>query len=106
MIDRSGGGDFLVIRTSGTDAYNNDVFDLTTPDGLRADSVATLIVTSRAASFDPFVVRTIRSAEALWIAGGDQACTSPCGAGRRSPTRSTTWWPAGCRSAARARAWP
>src|SRR4051794_36261423 len=25
MIDRSGGGDFLVIRTSGTDAYNRDL---------------------------------------------------------------------------------
>ncbi|AGA25457.1 cyanophycinase [Singulisphaera acidiphila] len=73
MIDRSGGGDFLVIRTSGTDAYNKDIFDITTPRGQRADSVATLIVTSRAASFDPFVARTIRSAEALWIAGGDQA---------------------------------
>ena len=73
MIDRSGGGDFLVIRTSGTDAYNKDLFNMTTPRGGRADSVATLIVTSRAASFDPFVARTIRSAEALWIAGGDQA---------------------------------
>ena len=73
MIDRSGGGDFLVLRTSGTDAYNDDVFDMTTPRGRRADSVATLIVASRAASVDPFVARTIRSAEALWIAGGDQA---------------------------------
>jgi len=73
MIDRSGGGDFLVIRTSGTDAYNRDIFDMVTPLGRRADSVATLIVTSRAASFDPFVARTIRSAEALWIAGGDQS---------------------------------
>jgi cyanophycinase-like exopeptidase len=73
MIGRSGGGDFLVIRTTGTDAYNNDIYDLTAPGGMRADSVATLIVTSRAAAFDPFVARTIRSAEALWIAGGDQA---------------------------------
>lgn len=73
MIDRSGGGDFLVIRTSGTDAYNQDIFNVTTPRGVQANSVATLIVTTRAGSFDPFVARTIRAAEALWIAGGNQA---------------------------------
>jgi cyanophycinase len=73
MIDRSGGGDFLVLRTSGTDAYNDDVFDLVATSGRCADSVATLIVSTRAASFDPFVVATIRSAEALWLAGGDQS---------------------------------
>ncbi len=74
MIDRSGGGDFLVIRTSGTDAYNQDIFNITTPHGVQANSVATLIVTTREGSlFDPFVARTIRAAEALWIAGGNQA---------------------------------
>ena len=37
------------------------------------DSVETLIVDSRAAAFDPYVVATVRNAEALFIAGGDQA---------------------------------
>ena len=37
------------------------------------DSVETLIVDSRAAAFDPYVVETVRNAEALFIAGGDQA---------------------------------
>ncbi len=73
MIQRSGGGDFLVIRTSGTDAYNPDIHAMRAANGLRADSAATLIVRTRQAAFDPFVIQTIRNAEALWLAGGDQA---------------------------------
>ena len=73
MIERSGGGDFVVIRAAGTDGYNPYVAGLVTHDGLRADSVETLIIPSRAAASDPFVAETIRHAEALWIAGGDQS---------------------------------
>lgn len=73
MIERSGGGDFLVLRTSGTDAYNAYLYDMTTSGGVKPDSVATLIVGSRAAAFDPFVLDAIARAEAVWIAGGDQA---------------------------------
>lgn len=73
MVERSGGGDFVVLRTTGTDAYNEYIYELGTPEGTYPDSVATLILTSRAASFDPFVLATIRQAEAIWIAGGDQA---------------------------------
>jgi cyanophycinase-like exopeptidase len=73
MIERSGGGDFVVLRTTGSDAYNDYIFNMQSLDGQRCDSAATLIITSRAASFDPFVIETIRGAEALWLAGGDQA---------------------------------
>ncbi len=73
MIDRSGGGDFVVIRVAGTDAYNADIFNLAAPGGLRPDSVATLVIPSRDVASDPFVIETIRNAEALWIAGGDQS---------------------------------
>jgi cyanophycinase len=69
MCERSGGGDFLVIRASGTDAYNPYIRELC-PNG---NSVATLIVPTRAAASDPFVANAIAAAEALWIAGGDQA---------------------------------
>lgn len=68
MGARSGGGDFVVIRASGTDAYNPYIFGLCS-----CDSVATIIFKNRNASFDPFVINTIRSAEALFIAGGDQS---------------------------------
>lgn len=73
MIDRSGGGDFLVLRTSGTEAYNPYLYEMTTRTGIRANSVATLIIPSREAAFDPFVLDAIAHAEVLWIAGGDQA---------------------------------
>jgi cyanophycinase len=67
MINKSGGGDFVVIRATGTDAYNPYIFELGT-----VDSVETVIIKSRAAASDPFVVDKIRNAEALFIAGGDQ----------------------------------
>src|SRR3954470_5621577 len=68
MCNKSGGGDFLVLRASGTDAYNEYIAGL-----CHQNSVATLVIPSREAAMDPFVATTIRNAEALFIAGGDQA---------------------------------
>jgi cyanophycinase len=68
MSDRAGGGDFVVIRASGADGYNQYVFDLG-----NFDSVETLVLKNRAASSDPFVLTRISNAEALFIAGGDQS---------------------------------
>jgi cyanophycinase len=69
MCGRSGNGDFLVIRATGTDAYNPYIQQLCPNE----NSVATLIIPNRTAASDPFVVSTIQNAEALWIAGGDQS---------------------------------
>jgi len=69
MCGRSGGGDFLVIRATGTDAYNPYLQQLCPNE----NSVATLIIPNRTAANDPFVISTMQSAEALWIAGGDQS---------------------------------
>src|SRR5437899_353229 len=69
MCQRSGGGDFLVIRATGTDAYNPYIQQLCPGES----SVATLIIPNRAAASDPFVVSTIQNAETLFIAGGNQA---------------------------------
>lgn len=69
MCQRSGGGDFLVIRATGTDAYNPYIQQLCP----NINSVATLIIPNRTAASDPFVIATIQHAEALWIAGGDQS---------------------------------
>src|SRR5260370_28306735 len=63
MCQRSGGGDFLVIRATGTDAYNPYIQQLCPGE----NSVATLIIPNRAAASDPFVVSTIQNAEALFI---------------------------------------
>lgn len=68
MIQRSGGGDFVVLRASGRDAYNPYIRNLG-----KVDSVETLIIKSRKAASAAFVVEKIRNAEALFIAGGDQA---------------------------------
>lgn len=67
MMEKSGGGDFVVLRASGTDAYNTFIAGLG-----KVDSVETLIIKTRAAASDPFVVGKIRNAEAVFIAGGDQ----------------------------------
>src|SRR4029078_8613503 len=69
MCQRSGNGDFLVIRAAGTDAYNPYIQQLCPNE----NSVATLIIPTLAAASDPFVISTIQNSEALWIAGGDQS---------------------------------
>jgi cyanophycinase len=69
MCQRSGNGDFLVIRATGTDAYNPYIQQLCPNE----NSVATLIIPNAAAANDPDVASIIQHAEALFIAGGDQS---------------------------------
>lgn len=64
----SGGGDFVVIRFGGTDAYNPYILSL-----CNCDSVETIMWKNKNASTDPVVINKIRNAEALFIAGGDQS---------------------------------
>jgi cyanophycinase len=68
LIQQSGGGDFVVIRASGTDAYNPYLYN----DLGGIDSAETLIITQSRGAFDPFVFDKILSAEALFLAGGNQ----------------------------------
>jgi cyanophycinase-like exopeptidase len=63
-----GGGDFVVLRASGADDYNQYIFDL-----CGCDSVETFVFDKSAGTTDPFVLQTIRNAEAVFIAGGDQS---------------------------------
>lgn len=68
MINRSGGGDVVIVRASGTAAYNEYV------DGLGSvNSVETLLINSRQLADDENVAKIIREAEMLFIAGGDQS---------------------------------
>src|SRR6185503_5120378 len=69
MCQRAGGGDFLVIRTTGTDAYNPYIQQLCP----QMDSVETIIITSITGANSAYVSTQIQNAEALWIAGGDQS---------------------------------
>src|SRR5215475_696078 len=68
LCQRSGGGDFLILRATGTDDYNPYVRDL-----CHVNSVATIVIPNKAAATDPFVANAISKAEAVFISGGDQA---------------------------------
>lgn len=69
MGSRAGGGDFLVLRATGTDAYNTYI-DRLVPS---LDSVATLIIPDRATAMNSDVAAIINRAEAIFLAGGDQS---------------------------------
>jgi len=68
LCQKANGGDFLVLRASGDDDYNDYIFKLG-----KLNSVATLILPDRASAEDPAVVEIMKKAEVLFISGGDQA---------------------------------
>jgi cyanophycinase-like exopeptidase len=68
LCEKAHGGDFLVLRARGDNEYNSYVNGL-----CHLNSVATLVIPSREAAQDPEAARIIRQAEAVFIAGGDQA---------------------------------
>jgi cyanophycinase len=68
LCDRADGGDFLILRATGTDAYNPYIRGL-----CQLNSVATLIIPDRQSAQDAFVAAAIANAAAIFIAGGDQA---------------------------------
>jgi cyanophycinase-like exopeptidase len=68
MGEFAGGGDFVVLRASGADDYNDYIFSL-----CNCDSVETIVFSGRDAAFDSFVLGRLRAAEAIFIAGGDQS---------------------------------
>jgi cyanophycinase len=68
MCERSGGGDFVIIRATGDDAYNPYIQKL-----CKLNSVATIVIPNKEAAQDPKVADYIHHAEALFISGGDQS---------------------------------
>ena len=68
MCGHAGNGDFLVLRAYGTGDYDPYIQRLC--PGI--NSVSTLKLGTPKASTDPFVLKTIAQAEAIFIAGGDQ----------------------------------
>jgi cyanophycinase-like exopeptidase len=69
FLNRADGGNILVLRTSGSDGYQNYFFnDL----GVSVQSVETIVLNNSSAANDPFVLRKIENADAIWLAGGDQ----------------------------------
>jgi len=68
LCDKADGGDFLILRARGSNDYNSYVKKL-----CKTNSVATLVIHDRNAAQNPAVAYIIRHAEAVFIAGGDQA---------------------------------
>ena len=68
LIERAGGGDIVILRASGSDGYNDFIMRLGP-----ADSVQSIVFKSREAASDPDIVRTVERAEAVFLAGGNQA---------------------------------
>lgn len=63
------GGDVVVLRASGADGYNDYLF----AEIGGVDSVETMLVDDKALAEEPYVAWTIAHAEAVFIAGGNQA---------------------------------
>lgn len=72
LCERANGGDFLILRANTEDDYAQRV-----NGGIRAlcplNSVATIVFSERDDSDDPQLLEHINHAEAIFIAGGDQA---------------------------------
>jgi putative intracellular protease/amidase len=68
LCKKANGGDFLALRARGDDDYNSYVNGM-----CKVNSVATLIIPHLAAAQDSAVADIIRHAEAVFIAGGNQA---------------------------------
>lgn len=67
MIGKAGGGDAVVIRSTGTNAYNSYMYGL---GGL--NSVQTLLIDNATEGNDACVAETIKRAGMLFMAGGNQ----------------------------------
>lgn len=67
LISGANGGDFLVIRGDGTDAYNPWLLSIGP-----LNSASTLIILNREGASDPFVLSKVDSSEAIFFSGGDQ----------------------------------
>ncbi|MCG8330373.1 MAG: Type 1 glutamine amidotransferase-like domain-containing protein [Chitinophagales bacterium] len=69
MLERAAGGDVVIIRASNSDGYNPYFYQEL---GVEVNSVETIRFDDISAASDDYVIRRIREAEVLFIAGGDQ----------------------------------
>ncbi|MFT3738411.1 MAG: Type 1 glutamine amidotransferase-like domain-containing protein [Breznakibacter sp.] len=69
FLGRANGGDVLVLRTSGSNGYNDYLYSGL---GVAVNSVETIVFNDPSADGDAYIHRKIGQAEAIWFAGGDQ----------------------------------
>jgi cyanophycinase-like exopeptidase len=70
LLEKANGGDVVVIRSSGSNGYNDYFY---TDLGVAVNSVETLVITSVQGATNPYVLDKIANAELIWFAGGNQA---------------------------------
>ena len=70
FLQKANGGDVVVLRASGSDGYNTYLYSGL---GVSVNSVRSIVYASREDAEDPESLGLIRSAEAIFIAGGDQS---------------------------------
>lgn len=69
FLGKANGGDVLVLRASGSDGYNNYLFNEL---GVPINSVESIVIDNAEAANHPYVLNKIKKAEAIWLAGGNQ----------------------------------
>lgn len=69
LLQKANGGDVVVLRSSGSNGYNNYLYSQL---GITVNSVETLVITSVAGATNPYVLDKVANAEMIWFAGGDQ----------------------------------
>lgn len=69
LLEKANGGDVVVLRSSGSDGYNDYLYSEL---GVNVNSVETLVITSVAGATNPYVLDKVSKAEMIWFAGGDQ----------------------------------
>lgn len=70
FLNLANGGDVVILRTSGSDGYNDYMFNQL---GVNLNSVETIRINQAQGALDPYVLQKVSQAEAIWFAGGDQA---------------------------------
>jgi len=70
FLERSNGGDILVLRTSGSNGYNDYLYNEL---GVDVNSVETIVLNNSSAANESYIHNKVLNAEAIWFAGGDQS---------------------------------
>ncbi len=72
MINNANGGDFVILRASQSDGYNDYVYNLSESLNQTLNSVTTILFKNREASYSQEALSYINGAELVFFAGGDQ----------------------------------
>ncbi len=69
FLEQANGGDILILRTSGSDGYNQYLYSQL---GVSVNSVESIVFNNPNASNQNYIHSKILQAEAIWFAGGNQ----------------------------------